>query len=74
MIPTILTHVYNITLHIVFIFVPIITEHVNNIPTMQFFTVISRNNESKFYILSMTECVWELLNNALWDTHSHALL
>ena len=46
--------------------------HVNKIPTMQFFTEISRNTQSKSYIrLSLTECVWEFRNNALWDTHKH---
>ena len=44
--------------------------HVNNIPTMQFFIGISRNTQSKSYMLSlMTECVWEFRNIALWDTH-----
>ena len=47
--------------------------HVNNIPTMQNFTGISRNTRSKSYVLSLTECVWEFQNNALWDTHEHAL-
>ena len=47
--------------------------HVNNIPTMQFFTGISRNTQSKSYMLSLTECVWEFQNNALWDTCLHAL-
>ena len=42
--------------------------HVNNIPTMQFFTGISRNTQSKSDMLSLTECVWEFRNNALWDT------
>ena len=51
-----------------------IIRHVNNIPTTQFFTRISRNNQSKSYMLSLTECVWEFGNNALWDTHEHALL
>ena len=40
---------------------------------MQFFIAISRNTESKSYMLSLTECVWDFLNNALWDTHIHAL-
>ena len=48
--------------------------HVNNIPTMQFLTGISRTTQSKLYMLSLTECVWESQNNALWDTHLHALL
>ena len=43
--------------------------HVNNIPAMQFFTGISRNTQSKSDMLSFTECIWELINNALWDTH-----
>ena len=47
--------------------------HVKNIPTKQFFTRISRNTQSKSYTLSLTECVWEVRNNALWDTHQHAL-
>ena len=32
--------------------------HVNNIPTMQFITGISRNNQLKLYMPSLTECVW----------------
>ena len=48
--------------------------HVNNIPTKQFFTGISRNTQSKFYnTLSLPECVWDFRNKALWDTHQHAL-
>ena len=43
--------------------------HVNNIPTMQLFTGIPRNTQSKSYMLSLTECVWEFPNNALWDAH-----
>ena len=43
--------------------------HVNDIPPMQFLIGISRNTQSKSYILSLTECVWEFKNNALWDTH-----
>ena len=43
--------------------------HVNNIPTMQFFPGISRNSQSKSQMLSLTECVWDIQNNALWDTH-----
>ena len=43
--------------------------HVNSIPTMQFFTGISRNTQSKSCIQSLTKCVWEFKNNALWDTH-----
>ena len=41
---------------------------------MQFFTGISRNTQSKLWMLSLTECVWDFQNNALWDTHQHALL
>ena len=48
--------------------------HVNNIPTMQCFTENSKNTQSNSYMLSLTECVWEFWNNALWDTHLHALL
>ena len=43
--------------------------HVNNISTMQFFPGISRNSQSKSQMLSLTECVWDIQNNALWDTH-----
>ena len=44
--------------------------HVNNIPTTQFFTGISRNTQSNSYMLSLTECVWKLQwKIALWDTH-----
>ena len=42
---------------------------VNNIPTMQFFTGISRNSQSKSYMISLTECLREFQNNALWDTN-----
>ena len=31
--------------------------HVNSIPTMQFFTGISRNTQSKSYMLSLTKCL-----------------
>ena len=51
-----------------------VIEHVYNIPTMQYFNGTSRNTQSKSYMLSLTECVWEFRNNALWDTDSHALL
>ena len=40
----------------------------NNIPTMQFFIGIIRNTQSKSYMLSLTEGVWDFQNNALWDT------
>ena len=39
-----------------------------NIPTMQFFTGISRNTQSKSSMLSLTECVWNFQNDAFWDT------
>ena len=41
--------------------------HVHNIPTMQFFIGISRNTRSEYYMLLLTECVWEFRNNA-FDT------
>ena len=47
--------------------------HLNNIPTMQFFTGISRNTQAKSYLLSLTECVWVFQVNASWDTHLHAI-
>ena len=31
---------------------------VNNIPTMQFFSGISKNTQSKSYMLALTECIW----------------
>ena len=43
---------------------------VYNIPTMQFLTGISRNTQSKSYMLSFTEFVWDFQNNALWDNQS----
>ena len=43
-------------------------KHVN-IPTMQIFTGISGNPQSKSDTLQLTECVWEFQNDALWDTH-----
>ena len=46
-----------------------ITGYVNNIPTMQFFTGKSINTQSKSYRPSLSECVWEFRNTALWDTH-----
>ena len=42
--------------------------HLNNIPTMQQFRGISRNTPSKSYILSLTECLRDYQNNALWET------
>ena len=52
----------------------LIMGHVNNIPTMQLFIGISRNTQSKSYMLSLTGCVWDFQNNALWDTHQYAQL
>ena len=46
--------------------------HVNNIPTMQFFSGISIKTcmlSTELVMLSLTESVWEFQNNALWDTH-----
>ena len=40
---------------------------------MQFFSGISSNIKA-IDMLSLTECVWDFQNNALWDTHQHALL
>ena len=40
---------------------------------MQFFTGISRNTQSKLYTLSLTECVRDFQNNALWDTDEHGV-
>ena len=50
--------------------------HVNNIPTVQFFTEISRNTLPESYRLGyqFTEFVWDFHNGALWDTHEHTLL
>ena len=48
--------------------------HVNIVHMMQFINAISRNTQSKTYMLSLTECVWEFQNHALWDTHWHVLL
>ena len=48
----------------------ILIGQVSNIPTMQFFTGIARNTQSKqSYTLLLTECEWEFQNNALWDTY-----
>ena len=41
--------------------------HVNDIPTTKLFTGIPRKTQSKYYMLSLTEYVWEFQNNALWD-------
>ena len=40
-----------------------------NIPTMQLFTGISKDTQSKSYTLSLTHGVWDFQNNALWDSH-----
>ena len=42
---------------------------------MQFFYQNSQkySYQSQSYMLSSTECGWELQNTALWDTHLHAL-
>ena len=37
--------------------------------TIQFLTGISRIEQSKSYVLSLTQCVWDFQNNALWATH-----
>ena len=47
---------------------------VNNIPTMHFFTGISKYSQSKSHRLSLTKYALEFWNEALWDTHKHALL
>ena len=47
---------------------------VNNIPTMLFFTGISRNTLTKSYMLLLTECVWDSQIMHVSDTHYHALL
>ena len=39
---------------------------------MKFFTGITRNTQSKSYMLSLSERVWDFQNNVLWDTHCHA--
>ena len=44
----------------------------DTIPTMKFFTGISGTTQSKSYMISLTEYVWEFQNNALWDTLKHA--
>ena len=54
----------------------IIIWHVNNIPipTKQFCTGLSRKTPSKSYMLSLTGCLWDFQNNALWDIDWHAIL
>ena len=34
-----------------------VIEHVNNIPTMQYFNVTARNTQSKSFMLSLIECL-----------------
>ena len=46
--------------------------HIHNIPTMKFFTGISRKIHSKLYMLTLTAYVWDIRNNALMDTRLHA--
>ena len=46
----------------------IIIRHVNNIPTMQFFSGISRNILSKSSGLSSLEHAFEIWKNSLWKT------
>ena len=43
--------------------------YVNNILIMKFLTGISRNTQSKFCMLSLTECVRDFENYVLWGTH-----
>ena len=40
---------------------------------MQFFSGISKNTQSKSYMLSLAVRVLDFQNNALWDTHQYAL-
>ena len=40
---------------------------------MPFFTGVSRITQSKSFMLSLTECVWDFQNDVLWDSHEHAL-
>ena len=47
--------------------------HVNNIPRIQFLNGILRSTQSKSYVLSLTEYVWEFKIAALWDTLKIAL-
>ena len=47
----------------VFYFIMCEIEPVNNLPTMPFYTRISRNTQSISYMLSLTECVWVFRNN-----------
>ena len=47
--------------------------HAKNIPTRQFFHWNFHKYSVKIIYLSFTECFWDFRNNALWDTHKHAL-
>ena len=47
--------------------------HVQEYPIMRCFR-IPRDTQSKSYMRSLTECVRDSQNNALWDTHKHVLL
>ena len=47
--------------------------HVQEYPIMHCFR-IPRDTQSKSYMRSLTECVRDSQNNALWDTHKHVLL
>ena len=50
-------------------------KHVNNVSPNANFTGISEKYSIRIlFMLSMTECVWEFQNNALWDTHQHTLI
>ena len=48
--------------------------HVNNDSHTVNVNWNSEEYSVKSYGLSLTEYVWEFHNNALWDTHEHALL
>ena len=45
--------------------------HIHNIPTMQFFTGrgVSRNTQSKSYMLSSTDCVWDFKKMHCGNSH-----
>ena len=44
-------------------------EHVDDVPTMQFFIGISGNTQSKLYKRYHRPSVLDFQNTALWDTH-----